>query len=254
MIIRLCLRGKVFYTQRETLEKYPDATLGVALSSGFRVAEQVVTPHGEAYFFDRDPELFSRVILGFYTYGYWSWLPSDSATIIYEELCFWGLAPIAMPECGQDMGDDYPTFVAFVFSTLANRRSMTIPENGISSLKFNPYNLNCAGWMLVIHADQIRSTALRCGVVFDIQRIEGQPQVRNNFLYLQGRSLEEPIRVRVDSSDPNKTTKIGPVKFNVVEKSDFGTTLVAPFDLYGEKCSVMIYLKPLCLLKDSPLA
>lgn len=58
---------------------------------------------GDAYIFDRDPELFRRVILPCYEYGFWQWKDELSPHMVYSELLYWGLAPIGPPQAGQDL-------------------------------------------------------------------------------------------------------------------------------------------------------
>lgn len=92
-VVCLSLRGTLFYVSKDTVVKYPDALLGAAAQQnevmGVQLSTTVKTPDGsKAYFFDRDPEIFRRVILSFYTYGFWQWFPNDSPKLVYDELCF----------------------------------------------------------------------------------------------------------------------------------------------------------------------
>ena len=190
MILQLSLRGTVFHVRSETFEKYPDSLLGAALKAAETRDLSERDPHSGGYFFDRDPELFRRVVLSFYTYGFWPWLPTDSPGVIYEELCYWGLAPVAAPEPGDDLGD-YPTFVGFALSTL---------ETGTFAFTENPHArqpdagkpFTRLAETVFAHTDRVRSVALRRGVWLDLNRLEGVPEKAGRHYTLQSYELSVP--------------------------------------------------------------
>ena len=174
MIVRLSLRGDVICVSHDTLAKYPDTLLGAAVNSGMNVADSVKTSSGEdAFFFDRDACLFRRVILSFYTYGFWQWLPTDNPMTIYSELCFWGLAPVSLPRVGQDVGG-YATFLGFALCGCVGEEVFAVPERNISTMP-HPYKSHFCrvAETLIVNSDPVRSTALRFGVYLDVGRVEG---------------------------------------------------------------------------------
>lgn len=243
MIVRLSLRGTMFHVRKETFDKYPDTLLAAALSSNMQAAERIETPEGEAYFFDRDPELFRRVILSIYTYGYWPWLPSDVPGIIYDELCYWGLAPVAAPEPGQDLGD-FPTFLGFAFSELDNGDSMLMPvvssdpSTGTYSTPFKD-----AGTTVVAREDLIRSTALRRGVYLRVEQLEGRVQKGKYGCFLNDDSsyLKYPAGLAFDSG--NTLMQLGPVKLQDATWADSSKPpyeVSVHFDVQGEEYQVRL--------------
>jgi hypothetical protein len=103
-LVRLSLRGKVFILSSSTWEKHPESLLAKAFSTEMRPTSLM---DGDAYFFNRDAELFERVVLPFYDHGFWQWVDGDDPRMLYAEMEYWGLAPIGPPEPGQDLGSAY---------------------------------------------------------------------------------------------------------------------------------------------------
>lgn len=231
----------MFHVRKETVDKYPDTLLAAALSSDMQAAERIETPEGDAYFFDRDPELFRRVILSFYTFGYWPWLPSDAPGIVYDELCYWGLAPVAAPKPGQDLGD-FPTFLGFAFSELDNGESMQVPVVA-SDPSTGTYNtpFKDAGTTIVAREDLVRSTALRRGVYLRVEQLEGRVQRGKYGYFLNDDStyLVYPAGVAFDSDDT--LMQLGPVKLQdamCADSSRLPYGVSVQFDVQGEKYQV----------------
>lgn len=110
-IIQLNLRGTLFTRTLSSFDRFPNSLLATSF------AQKELQPSikvGEAFYYDRDPILFARVITPLYDYGFWKWEPHDDPYILFQELCYWGLAPQAFPRPSDPM-----TLPQYIGSTLA---------------------------------------------------------------------------------------------------------------------------------------
>lgn len=210
----LSIRGKLFQVRKETFQKYPDSLLGAAVSRDLPLADTVDTPQGKALFFDRDPSIFQRVVLSLYTYGYWPWHPTDVASIVYEELCYWGLAPSEYPTSGDDVAD-YPTFLGLALSTLEHGDDYTFTRDPSEKYtKHNPYttSFSQAATYLVAYEDKVKSTALLRGTWLNLTKVQGYPQVQErnyrNSYSLSGSDLV--VSAKLESHESKSIAEVGP--------------------------------------------
>jgi len=91
--VRLNVSGRRFETFARTLSRFPDTLLGSDELQYFYDESR------DEYFFDRDPDLFRRV-LTYYRSGRLHFPRSECVAEFNEELAFFGIRPTdAMPEC-----------------------------------------------------------------------------------------------------------------------------------------------------------
>ena len=112
--IKLNLRGTIFTRTISSFDRFPDSLLAIAFRDTSLFQPSIIVDG--AYYFDRDPVLFERVITKLYDYGVWEWKESDEPEIVFQELCYWGLAPIEFPQPGQPLKST-PEYIG---SALAN--------------------------------------------------------------------------------------------------------------------------------------
>lgn len=93
--LRINVSGQIFETWKHTLDRYPDTLLGSDEKDFFYDEDA-----GE-YFFDRDPEMFRRV-LAFYRSGNLHWPKDECVAAFDDELAFFGLGQDSIGDCCQE--------------------------------------------------------------------------------------------------------------------------------------------------------
>lgn len=164
------LRGVQIPVSTSMLERFPESLLARALrpETGMMPAERDAQG---CYIFPRDPDLFRRVILPCYDYGFWVWRDDDNPELIYQELCYWGLAPLPKPEAG-DRTSNEASWVGAILSNILPRHIQCISHGNKQLHEVHLCNIcKCkSGQSLdvitacIICPDQVRSQALLHGV------------------------------------------------------------------------------------------
>lgn len=116
-IIKLNLRGTVFARTTSSIDRFPDSLLAAAFCNSSTL--QASTIFDGAYYFDRDPELYERIITKLYDTGLWKWMETDGPRIVFVELTYWGLAPTQFPEPGQLLSA--PQYIALALAKCFTR-------------------------------------------------------------------------------------------------------------------------------------
>ena len=124
-LIYLDISGKLFLTSPENFTTYPNTLLGRMFSKENRelLKSDYVLNNREAYYFDRDPKIFSH-ILNFYRNSM-TYIPKKTNKhIFWKELMYWGF------EYEGDTSQAWP------------RQNFTELADQPVSLPLEPYRLN----------------------------------------------------------------------------------------------------------------
>jgi len=158
-LVRLSLRGSVFLLSTSTFDSHPESLLAKAFASSMQMRPTSLMD-GDAHFFNRDPDLFRRVVLPFYDRGYWEWTDTDDARVLFDELEYWGLAPVDMPSCGDVTSEHHLKAWEIVEAIQNESESSSVCLGGKKALE-----------VFRFYGNYIRSIACSCGIAVQFKNM-----------------------------------------------------------------------------------